>query len=604
MRAKLFFLSLFAGSILLLSATAQAVGPESSSASGLPLIGQVDAGQNAVISIKDSELYREIFRIQRNGHWGKADKLIGQLSSDILMGHVLYQRYMHPTAYRSSYKELHMWMKSYADHPGARRVYKLALRRHLDGWKAPTAPVSAPYRYLEPYRSSNRYVSPVRRSKAERRSVAAISRKIHQYLRRGAPTKALEYLNRKDIDRQLDAVETDYQRSRISAGYFYAGKFEDAYEQAERATRSRDNVIQADWYAGLAAWQLGDKELAANHFEKLAYSENADAWMRAAGGFWAARSAMQSGNPRPVVRLLSEASKYSRTFYGLIAARQLGLNPDFYWKMPELNPQYHQALSEIPGVRRAIALASAAQADLADKELRLVHARLGKDANDEILALAHDLQLAGTQFRLARHTEASAGERYDSAAYPVPAWEPIGGFTLDRALVFAFMRQESQFNATAKSAVGARGLMQLMPRTASFIGQDRSLHQRNGRDKLYDPAFNMALGQKYLNHLLETPDTGGSLFTMAAAYNGGPGNLNRWLRKMDHKNDPLMFIESVPSRETRIFIERVLSNYWIYRLRLKQPTPSLDAVAAGQWPVYVSIDPDVVALSANTGLSQ
>ena len=87
---------------------------------------------------------------------------------------------------------------------------------------------------------------------------------------------------------------------------------------------------------------------------------------------------------------------------------------------------------------------------------------------------------------------------------------------------------------------------------------------------------------------------------MAAAWNGGPGNLNKWLSNTDHMDDPLFFIESIPSLETRIFIEKVLANLWIYRDRLGQPTPSLDAIAAGQWPIYKSLD-NLPSLFAGNG---
>ena len=80
----------------------------------------------------------------------------------------------------------------------------------------------------------------------------------------------------------------------------------------------------------------------------------------------------------------------------------------------------------------------------------------------------------------------------------------------------------------------------------------------------------------------------GDLFRMLTAWNAGPGNLNKWSRKVQHNNDPLLFIESIPSPETRIFVERVLTNYWIYRMRLRQPTPSLDATASGLWPNYLA----------------
>ena len=84
----------------------------------------------------------------------------------------------------------------------------------------------------------------------------------------------------------------------------------------------------------------------------------------------------------------------------------------------------------------------------------------------------------------------------------------------------------------------------------------------------------------------------GGLFLMAAAWNGGPGNLNKWRKKTDDLNDPLFFIESIPSRETRNFIEKVLSNLWVYRNRLGQSAPSLDAIAEGRWPVYTPLGQD------------
>jgi len=154
------------------------------------------------------------------------------------------------------------------------------------------------------------------------------------------------------------------------------------------------------------------------------------------------------------------------------------------------------------------------------------------------------------------------------------------------------MRQESAFKTKAKSRDGARGLMQLMPRTASFIARDRSLRGRN-RGALFTPELNLDLGQRYLKHLMETEGVEENLVMLAAAYNGGPGNLRKWLRRMKRTDDPLLFVESLPSRETRKFIRRVLGNFWIYRDRLNRQSPSLDAVAVGQWPHYTTLDTEV-----------
>ncbi|MEC8164825.1 MAG: lytic transglycosylase domain-containing protein, partial [Pseudomonadota bacterium] len=181
----------------------------------------------------------------------------------------------------------------------------------------------------------------------------------------------------------------------------------------------------------------------------------------------------------------------------------------------------------------------------------------------------------------------------------MPDWVPKDGYKVDRAMIFALIRQESGFKPKAKSKAGARGLMQLMPRTAGFMAGKRFRGHR--RHALFNPEYNIELGQSYVQHLLAFPGIDGNLFYTTVAYNGGPGNLNRWRRTSEYQDDPLLFIESVPSRETRAFVERVLTNLWIYRYRLGQPTPSLDAIAAGTWPRYNRLDPNSkkVAVRAN-----
>ena len=87
---------------------------------------------------------------------------------------------------------------------------------------------------------------------------------------------------------------------------------------------------------------------------------------------------------------------------------------------------------------------------------------------------------------------------------------------------------------------------------------------------------------------MNDPKISKNLFFIAAAWNGGPGNLNKWRKKTNYLSDPLFFIESIPSRETRNFIERVCSNLWIYREKFGQDAPSLKAIAAGKWPKFVT----------------
>jgi peptidoglycan lytic transglycosylase len=193
------------------------------------------------------------------------------------------------------------------------------------------------------------------------------------------------------------------------------------------------------------------------------------------------------------------------------------------------------------------------------------------------------------------------GRRHDHALYPVPRWQPAGGFTVDRALVFALIRQESEFLPEAQSTAGAVGLMQLMPATAQAMASRSGIKLaraagRGASGGLTDPSVNLALGQEYLTELLSNEQVQGNLILLAAAYNSGPGAMLRWRARPEYQDDPLLFLESLPSRETRVFAQRVLANYWVYRLRLGQPTGDLDKLARGHWPVYSAQDvpPDQV----------
>jgi soluble lytic murein transglycosylase-like protein len=212
-----------------------------------------------------------------------------------------------------------------------------------------------------------------------------------------------------------------------------------------------------------------------------------------------------------------------------------------------------------------------------------------------LLALADVAQLPALAFNLGDTLLRYNGIRHQAALFPLPSWQPEQGYTVDRALIFALMRQESQFKSNAKSPAGARGLMQLMPATAGFMAGKR--FRGAARDKLLEPQYNIELGQRYVRHLMATPKIGTNLFLVTAAYNGGPGNLNKWQKRTDYRDDPLLFIESLPARETRNFVERVLTNVWLYRYRLGQATPSLVSILEGQWPQYTALDEPVASTS-------
>jgi len=540
-----------------------------------------------VLTDGDRDRYQRVFRAQEAGDWKTADRLISALDDDILMGHVLYQRYMHPTAYRSRYAELRGWLAKYADHPGANKIHKLALKRK-GGSAAPVRPVRRAYRPTA-YHS----VYAVSGSSAEGRTSygRTISRKVRSLISRERPTQALGLLDSAKVRNRLGADERSALKARIAWSYYVEGKITKAFDiSSSIAASNRRDAPLADWYAGLSAWRLGKLDVAATHFEALAGNIGVSDWTRAAGAFWAARANLALRQPAKAVAQLETAAETGMTFYGLLAQRQLGRTPKVEWTAPMADMTTHAALLRIDQVRRGAALAEIGKRDMAEAELRRAHGRLDPSLDLALATLAGDLDLPATQLAVALASPRPIG----AALFPVPDLKPEGGFQVDRALLLAVARQESKFISSATSHAGAAGLMQIMPGTAHHITRDAS-YRRPGkggnRDRLEDPAHNLALGQTYLQELMGYGEPYGNLFHMAVAYNAGPGNLNRWLKQIGPAaQDPLTFIESIPSAETRGYVERIMTNLWLYRVRLGQPSPSLDQAASGDWPVYAPVE--------------
>ena len=200
------------------------------------------------------------------------------------------------------------------------------------------------------------------------------------------------------------------------------------------------------------------------------------------------------------------------------------------------------------------------------------------------LFIANQYQMHGLAIMLSNQLKDEDNNiAYDALAYPIPSWQPQDGWKVDKALLLALTRQESSFRPRAKSPAGASGLMQLLPSTAAQIMNNKSLRRNNSL--LFEAEYNMAVGQKYVHYLLEKDYINGNLFYMMTAYNAGPGNLLKWEKKADYNNDPLLFIEVIPARETRLYIERVMANYWIYQSRFEQKLTGIEELNKGQWPM-------------------
>jgi soluble lytic murein transglycosylase-like protein len=505
----------------------------------------------ATLAQDQADAYRAIFDAQNAGDFSKADALLSGLSDDRLMGYVLAERYLHPK-YKASYAELSEWMQRYGDHPPAARIHALAKKKKKDSAVHLSAPRLMPGLPGLHDADVGQFPGPLRADAALRQDVA-----------------------------RADEAKRLFFDGKTSAALGVAGPV---------AARSGGAVPLSAWIAGLAAWKQADYKNAARYFEMVANANRATPWMSSAGAYWAARSYLRARQPQRVSHWLNAAARHPRTFYGIIALKALGQEQDkFNWALPQSGDDHQRRLSAVPAGRRALALSAIGRADLAEAELEQIRPASGDYVLQEALLAVAVPTMPALSMRMGSLFRDKDGDMYDAALYPDAPWQPLRGFKVDRALVYAFIRQESKFQVRAENrSSGAKGIMQLMPATARHVAQ--SLEYTVDSKKLHDPVVNIDLGQHYIDELLNKSYVDQNLFKLAVAYNAGPAKLLRWQQSVSYEDDPLLFIESIPAAETRIFVERVLTNYWIYRLKYDQDTPSLDAVAGGEWPVYAAQD--------------
>lgn len=586
------------------------VAVETPAPAGTPLLLAVDETARAVqLDEEDAARYRRIFAAQERAEWDAADAEMAKLKDRRLIGYVLRQRYLHPDR-RAGYEELARWMQDYGDLAGAERVYNLAQKRQPAGQRAPKPPRGEERVRLvgslerlgglrtvasnEEDEDDSVTVAPRSRTVSRARSDRAAVARVEDLLRSGRTNSALSLLGQDEFGGKLDTVQYDAARARIAASLYYAGETAQALTLASAsAARSGDMLPEAHWIAGLAAWRLKQTDRAARHFSGMAAAGPRSPWKAAAADYWAARAlARKPGKEKKAVEHLTAAARYPHTFYGLIALQTLGSLGDVRWQAPELTGRQLAAVAAKPAGSRAIALLQAGQRELAGLELQRINPQGEPLIEQAMVALTDRAGVASLALRLGNAVAGPDGAPYAAALYPLPHWTPRDGFAVDRALVFAVMRQESRFDPRLVSSAGATGLMQILPSTAQHVRErnaDIGSDDAN-RDALFDPSRNMELGQRYLSELLGMPEIDGNLFLATAAYNAGPGTLARWRRDLSDITDPLLFIESLSFGETRDYVEKVMANFWIYQLRLGQETASLTAVADGKWPAYIPVD--------------
>ena len=508
-----------------------------------------------ILSKGDAAAYALAFAAVRQGDFDALDDAKAHVKDKSLIGRLSYLKLMH-SAYHAEFDELKAWLGKYRDQPGAENIYVLAKKRRPGSALEPIAPI-------------------------------------------GDVSRAPLPISNGDIVKPKSTIDPKMQAAREA--FYNDGDVQTAFTLA---TRSGER-----WVGGMAAYRLGRYATAVERFAALSKDPMQDEWVRSGAAFWAARASIAAGEPAKALAYLQIAARTPYTFYGLIAERELGLEPAVKAEGYDIGDQDAAETAPIPNqsvaalsekalaklikadtrARRAAAFMQIGQKIDADEELRLALFSAGSDgARKQWRALAEAL---GASLSASANPIRHGG--FNMAGYPTTELGPTGGYTLERALVYAIVRQESHFDPTAASAAGAYGLMQMTQTTAAYnAGLDT-----NGIDTslLFDPGTNLRLGQDYVARLLV--QTNGDLLRTVAAYNAGPRGILKLSAALPDA-DSLLLIESLAGAETREFVQRVMSNYWIYRQLFSQPSPTLDATASGAKTILAAWDQTAASLDA------
>jgi soluble lytic murein transglycosylase-like protein len=578
-------LKLLTATALLSLSSAPALADSASIPSQAP---SVQSDIDSVLGRSEREAYRQVFADIRNQDWESAQERLEDAPHGILYPVARAELYLAPGSPRIELGPLRDLLRDAPDLPDAARILSLAQRRGLES--APSLPAAHTLRRLP---------SPSRRSRARPVSGDSATRSLAQRIRplivSDSPREAENLIDEYGGD--LSAEGLTEIRQRVAWSYYLSGDDRNAQRLARLArTGQGDWTVHADWVDGLASWRAGDCNEAADAFGSVS-RRAPDSELRAAGLYWAARSEMACGRPQNVQQFLRTAAYMNETFYGLLAAQALGMAPDA--TNNAALAQGWESVRNEANARRAVALVEIGERDLAEQYVRHGVSIGDPHDHDAWLDLANELHLPDAELWIAQNLPI-AHHPSPQDRFPAPDYQPVGGWRVDRSLVFAHALQESNFRPDVVSPAGARGLLQLMPGTASDIARDRGESVNAAR--LNVPEVNIEYGQFYMERMRDFPGMQGLLPKVIASYNAGPGAVMNWEGRLRDRGDPLLYIESIPFWETRGYVPIILRNYWMYQRNAGEESPSLEALAQGMWPRFPGAPgPVAVRLSGHGG---
>ena len=523
--------------------------------------------QSYALSNKDVQLYKTIFNDYRNGDFKKGDESIAQLDDQILMGHVEALKLLHPTKHRSSFLELRDWLDKYNDQYEATRIYNLGVKRKPSGAANPKKNIypelneifleksEAPktINNLRKIFTSNNYSKKI-----------SIYNTVRSRVGRGWPTGALEYLSHHE--KYFNDKEKSFLLSKIANGYYLANLDDKAINVLSDTSFINEPYSEGLWIKGLAFYRKGDFQTASRQFLILSKITNSK-WLSDAGAYWSFLSSTKDANDNITFQAsldaLDVACQPSFNIYSILSCRILDKPiKDNLFDDIEMKKDLGFFLDTEFG-RRIQALVEIGELPVAELELNRLQGRSNDRFKRVILGFSIKNDLSSMQIKTAKNLFADSAPL--QFLYPTPKWIMDFNFnSIDPTIALSMIRQESQFSAFAKSGKSAYGLMQILPSTAKMVNKEYNFNS-NPRI-LFDPKINVETGTKYIESLLEIDYIQGDLLKALISYNAGPGNLSKWMKKTNFNNDSFLLIESIPSRETRIFVERVLTNLVIYEL--------------------------------------
>ena len=375
------------------------------------------------------------------------------------------------------------------------------------------------------------------------------------------------------------AAEMDGQ---YDVAYRIASRVDDAVPaglvMADQDLPTRDRYTSLTWLAGSVAMdRLGRPHDAVNMFERYAIAAKTPQ-TRSKGFYWAGKAATKAGDPSSATLYYEQAAAFYESFFGQLSLEQLRRPIPQVPRVAATPPVL--ADGNLPPVHLAAALAAkyGSWRDQSNFFRAIARNADNRDAYTAAIGLSQALGRPDLAVMAGRAARSDGIPDLLGNSYPtvnVPA-----AHSQTWTLAHAIMRQESQFDRAAVSHAGARGLMQLMPGTARETSGKISMAYRP--DALtVDTDYNIALGATYIERMLDYYD--GSYPLAIAAYNGGPGNVNKWLRAYGDPRtgsiDMMVWIEKIPLSETRDYVYRVLENAVMYdhlhpeKARVQSSTP-------------------------------